>query len=79
MFMLWCYEMMHSLGKQMEMNMELQVTIKSVYGVERIYPANDTAHKFIALLGSASFTRRNIDHIKALGYTVTQVMVNAPL
>ena len=57
--------------------MEIQVRIKTVYGAERIYPVCDKAHAFVALLGSATLTRRNIDHIKALGYTV-RLITDAP-
>ena len=53
--------------------MQITVTIKSVYGVERIYPVCETAKIFTRLLGSATLTRRNIDHIKQLGYSVTCV------
>lgn len=50
--------------------MTITVTIKSVYGNETIYPACDTARKFADLLGTKTLTRRSLQHIKALGYSV---------
>ena len=49
--------------------MHALVTIKTIYGQDRVYPANDTAMALAALLGSKTFTREQIAKAKELGYT----------
>ena len=49
--------------------MHALVTIKTIYGQDRVYPANDTAMALAALLGSKTFTREQIAKAKGLGYT----------
>ena len=49
--------------------MHALVTIKTIYGQDRVYPANDTAMALVALLGSKTFTREQIAKAKELGYT----------
>ena len=51
------------------MNTHAKVTIKTIYGQDRVYPANDTAYALAALLGSKTFTREQLTKAKALGYT----------
>jgi hypothetical protein len=51
------------------MNTHATVTIRSIYGQDRVYPENDTAMALAALLGSKTFTREQIAKAKALGYT----------
>lgn len=53
--------------------MSVQVQIKNVYGNEQIYPVCDKAKTFAAMVGQKTLTRRDIQHIKALGYTVEVV------
>jgi hypothetical protein len=53
--------------------MELQVIFKSVYGTEMIYPACDTAKKFLTALGLKTFTPSAIAAAKAVGCTFKQV------
>ena len=48
----------------------IKVEIKQVYGVERIYPACDIAKKLNLLTSSKTFSRRDIDVLKSLGYFV---------
>lgn len=48
----------------------IQVTIKNVYGEERIYPACHTSHLLAELLNQRTLTRKNIDVIKSMGFTV---------
>lgn len=50
--------------------MTLIVEIKTVYGNEMIYPVNDTAQKFAALIGKKTLNRGDIAIIKELGYTI---------
>jgi hypothetical protein len=54
--------------------MELTVKIKSVYGNDLIYPVNETARKFMDLLGKKTFSRVDLAIIGNLGYTITQVI-----
>lgn len=53
--------------------MTIQIKIKSVYGNQLIYPANDTAEKFTTLLGKKTFTQTELEIIKSLGFHIEQV------
>ena len=50
--------------------MSITVSIKSHYGTQYIYPACFTAERLAALTGKKTFSRRDIDTIKALGYSI---------
>jgi len=50
--------------------MKILVTVKNVYGIERIYPACDTAIIFAGIAGTATLGHSVIQAIKALGYTI---------
>jgi len=52
------------------MNYPLQVIIKNVYGVERIYPVNDNAILLTKLLKKKTIDRDEIEVIKKLGYQI---------
>jgi hypothetical protein len=52
------------------MNYPLQVIIKNVYGVERIYPVNETAKKITSLTRKKTLDRDEIEVIKKLGYQI---------
>jgi hypothetical protein len=54
----------------------IKVKIKQVYGIERIYPACEVASKLNSLTPSKTFSRRDIDIIKSLGYQI-QVVTEA--
>ena len=54
--------------------MELTVKVKSVYGNDLIYPVNETAKKFMDLLGKKTFSRSDLAIIANLGYKINQVM-----
>lgn len=53
--------------------MKLQVTIKSVYGVPKIYPKCDIAQKFCKLLGTKTLTDDAVTVIKSIGYSIEVV------
>jgi len=55
---------------QLEVKHPLQVIIKNVYGMERIYPLNATAKIFTSLTRKKTLERDEINEIKRLGYTV---------
>lgn len=50
---------------------KVQVNVKSVYGQDYIYPANNTALLLLDLTGKKTFSKKHISTIKALGYDVT--------
>tara|TARA_R110002050_G_scaffold275281_1_gene419976 strand:- start:126 stop:299 length:174 start_codon:yes stop_codon:yes gene_type:complete len=50
--------------------MELEVQIKNVYGVERIYPINDTAINFSNLTRKKTLEQNDINLIKKLGFKI---------
>jgi hypothetical protein len=55
------------------------LTIKSVYGVSKVYPApgNYNAIMFAALTGTKTFSPRDLANIKALGYELEYVSAYA--
>lgn len=52
---------------------KIQVTIKTVYGNETIYPACKKAEAFAKMLGQRTLTRTNIASIKEIGFEVEVV------
>jgi len=53
--------------------MAIQINIKQVYGVERIYPVNDQAIILTQLTKKKTLDRADINLIKKLGYDVEVV------
>lgn len=52
------------------MDNTLTVRVRTVYGNVTIYPESENARIFCKLLGQKSLTVQDIEHIKALGFTV---------
>lgn len=50
--------------------MNIQVEIRSVYGVKTVYPICDTAKRLATLSGNKTLTTSAIITIKQLGYTI---------
>jgi hypothetical protein len=50
--------------------MNIQVNIKQVYGVDRIYPVNDKAIILTQLTNKKTLDNRDIELIKQLGYEI---------
>jgi hypothetical protein len=50
--------------------MNATVQIKTHYGTQYIYPICQTAQHLAALTGKKTFSHRDIDTIKALGYSI---------
>jgi hypothetical protein len=50
--------------------MNIQVNIKNVYGVERIYPVNDQAIFLTQLTNKKTLDSKDIELIKKLGYQI---------
>jgi hypothetical protein len=45
----------------------LQVTVKSVYGTDKVYPANEAANRFAIIAGTKTLTRNTLVNAFALG------------
>jgi hypothetical protein len=54
--------------------MLVQFRVKSNYGNELNYPANETAKLFCQLVGRTTLMARDLDTIKLLGYKTERVM-----
>jgi len=50
--------------------MQATVSIKTHYGTQYIYPACETANKLASLTGKKTFSHRDIQTIKDLGYSI---------
>lgn len=51
----------------------IQVEVKSVYGVDLIYPVNMAAKQFTSLTGKRTLAVHDIATIKELGFTIEVV------
>ncbi len=51
--------------------MELIVKIKTVYGVDKIYPVNDAAKLIAEIANTTTLTEQTIKLAKQLGYAIT--------
>lgn len=49
------------------------VEVRSVYGQDKIYPANTPAQLFASLTGTKTFSLRDLNHIQALGFEVAEI------
>lgn len=50
--------------------MEIQVSIRNVYGITKIYPANEAARNVAKIAGTKTLSLAMIDATKALGHTI---------
>lgn len=55
------------------MQNEITVTVKSTYGVARCYPVCETAKLLAELAGSISFTSKDVEIMKKLGYEFKEI------
>lgn len=55
--------------------MKIQVTIKNVYGTEKVYPHCEKAKCFARIAGTETLTMRVLKEIGALGFYVETVHV----
>jgi hypothetical protein len=53
--------------------MQIKVSIKNIYGVERIYPKCNISTSFSRLMRKKTFDREEIQEIKTMGYSVQVV------
>ncbi len=50
--------------------MKITVTLKSVFGNEAIYPADEHARTFCAIAGTKTLTHETLRLIRSLGYEI---------
>lgn len=50
--------------------MHITVNVRSVYGNDLVYPADDQAALFAALVNAKTFNAKQLATIRALGYAV---------
>jgi 2-keto-3-deoxy-6-phosphogluconate aldolase len=55
------------------MNTNLEIHVRTVYGNETIYPANDVARHFAAIAGTKTLLPKTLRSAQALGFTVSVV------
>lgn len=56
----------------------LEVQLKTAYGVDRIYPMNETAKKLAALMQAKTFTKSDLVKIKDIGFKIKWVPIELP-
>lgn len=52
---------------------KVEITVKNVYGIDRIFPVNETAKLFALLIARKTFDNSHLDLMKKLGYEVSQI------
>lgn len=57
-------------------NLSITIEVKTIYGNTLIYPVDKNAKLFTQLIGQKTLTRRDLDTIKELGYSIEQAHVN---
>jgi hypothetical protein len=55
------------------MEKQVQITIKSVYGKDMIYPANALAENLTKLTGQKTFSNAQLQTIEAMGFSIVQI------
>lgn len=53
----------------------VKVEVRSVYGADKIYPANFEAERFAAIAGTKTLSQSDLDNIKRLGIQVEEVAI----
>lgn len=48
----------------------VEIEVKQVYGVERIYPINDTARLLADLIGQKTLSHDKLRKLRELGYAI---------
>lgn len=55
------------------MNNQLHIQIKTVFGKEMIYPANDQARRLCEMVGSKTLTPQIIRDAQGMGFVIAEV------
>lgn len=53
--------------------MQLKLTVKTIYGIKKYYPACESSRLLVQLTGHKTFTVPNIEVLKKLGYQIENV------
>lgn len=61
------------LGQIKQATLTVKVEVRSVYGSEKIYPANFEAERFAAIAGTKTLSVADLENIKRLGIMVEEV------
>jgi hypothetical protein len=56
------------------METKIEVTVRSVYGEDRVYPHNEQARLLAALVGTKTLTSRTLELAQALGFEIEEVL-----
>lgn len=59
--------------------MILEVQVKTVYGVDRIYPMNETAKRLISCFNRKTYDKELITALKDVGFTIKWVPIEINL
>lgn len=54
----------------------IQVEVKTVYGVDKIYPVNEAAQILASIAGTKTLSAKTIEYANALGLEVAEVKRN---
>ncbi len=55
------------------MQTEIQITIKSVYGETKAYPANDQARRLAGMVGTKTLTPSILEQARTMGFRIVEV------
>ena len=55
--------------------MNLKLTVRTIYGVRKYYPACEKSTLLVQLTGHKTFTAQNIDILKQLGFIIQNATV----
>ena len=61
------------------LSMEISVKIKSVYGIDKVYPVCDKAIAFAEIAGTTTLTDDTVRSIKYLGYRIKVAPISREL
>lgn len=57
------------------MDQTIELTVRSVYGVKRIYPHNAIARKITDLIGRKTFTYEDVAKLEDMGFVIKWINV----
>ena len=56
-------------------NKDIFVKVKSVYGVDRVYPACEVSELLAQLVGNKTFSREHVQILRAIGFELNPAKV----
>lgn len=57
------------------MKNKIEVTIRSVYGQELVYPMNELAKQMVGFMGKKTFSELDIKRMKEMGFEIERVQM----